>query len=163
MVQEKRRQEVFYAKHPTIAAFVPMMPWESVFRDAAESQSFWYNELLEPALLYDKAKGSVPSLVHKIYEPLDTPGASSSGDGVRQQELKENPPRKRGKGQGKGASQRCFAWNRHPQGCKEPCPNGRAHVCEECGGPQRSINCCHKDSPPKKGKGKNKKGGKLAA
>ena len=26
----------------------------------------------------------------------------------------------------------CYAWNKRNRGCQEPCPNGRAHVCEKC-------------------------------
>ena len=33
----------------------------------------------------------------------------------------------------------CYAWN--DGGCKDPCPQGRTHVCSKCGGPHRRINC----------------------
>ena len=50
VIAEKRRQEAFYAKHPTVSAYNPRLPWDTVLREAADSQAFWYKELLEPAL-----------------------------------------------------------------------------------------------------------------
>ena len=33
----------------------------------------------------------------------------------------------------------CWNWNQHHGGCSEPCPGGRAHVCEICCGPHRTL------------------------
>eukprot|EP00746_Dinoflagellata_sp_MGD_P014681 gnl/MRDRNA2_/MRDRNA2_132313_c0_seq1.p1 gnl/MRDRNA2_/MRDRNA2_132313_c0~~gnl/MRDRNA2_/MRDRNA2_132313_c0_seq1.p1 ORF type:complete len:345 (+),score=41.03 gnl/MRDRNA2_/MRDRNA2_132313_c0_seq1:59-1093(+) len=65
-----------------------------------------------------------------------------------------SPRRYQGKSSGKGKSksihdeekpvkhQRCFDWSRKVDGCSEPCPNGRAHVCEFCGSPEhRGVDC----------------------
>jgi hypothetical protein len=40
-------------------------------------------------------------------------------------------------------TQLCYAWGRSAQGCTTPCPNQRAHQCEFCLGPHRTIdpNC----------------------
>ena len=37
-------------------------------------------------------------------------------------------------------NQICYAWNRAATGCEEPCRNARAHVCEICRGPHRTVN-----------------------
>ena len=62
-----------------------------------------------------------------------------------------------GKGKGKGSKgkgkkgkggkrnrndagiQLCWTWNQYAGGCSEPCPGGRAHQCEICCGPHRTI------------------------
>ena len=36
----------------------------------------------------------------------------------------------------------CWAWNRAANGCSDPCPSKRAHVCERCRGSHRG--CDHK-------------------
>jgi hypothetical protein len=41
----------------------------------------------------------------------------------------------------------CFAWNRSPDGCSDICPHARAHACEKCAGPHRSIGCKVKPVP----------------
>ena len=35
----------------------------------------------------------------------------------------------------------CYSWNRQLNGCTEPCPDGRAHVCELCTGVHRGVQC----------------------
>ena len=49
---------------------------------------------------------------------------------------------KSSKGKSKGKLQICYAWNRDEAGCKSPCPNGRAHVCEMCGSPDHKGKNC---------------------
>ena len=60
-----------------------------------------------------------------------------------------------GKGKGKGKDpnrkvnnkyvadennvQICWAWNKARDGCKTPCPNARAHICEICRGSHRTV------------------------
>ena len=56
----------------------------------------------------------------------------------------------------------CFAWGRSVDGCGEECQQQvkRAHVCEWCREPHRTINCpVHKNwkPPPPKGKWKGGK------
>jgi hypothetical protein len=43
-------------------------------------------------------------------------------------------------------TQLCYAWGRAAHGCASPCPNERAHQCEFCLGPHRTIdpNCLSK-------------------
>lgn len=56
----------------------------------------------------------------------------------------------KGKGKGKGENQFghqcCFNWNRKPDGCSEPCPNGRVHACEFCGSPDHRGTMCDRRS-----------------
>ena len=140
------------------------MPWEAALREAADSQAFLYNELMEPALLHDRAQGAQPSPAHQAYE--DDALAEATAAALSRKRYRANT-----KGGGKkGASDKveiCFTFNRHATGCQEPCPAGRLHVCEGCGAPNvRAVNCCFKDGPPvKKGefKGKGKGKGKGTA
>jgi hypothetical protein len=62
----------------------------------------------------------------------DTQGAGDKGGG-------KGKERKTGK----GMKQICYAFNRDAEGCVEPCPNGRKHLCETCGGqhPASSSRC----------------------
>ena len=60
-----------------------------------------------------------------------------------------------GKGKGKGDAvssagkyyrdenrvQLCWAWNKSRDGCAEPCPHNRSHLCEWCREPHRTIHC----------------------
>ena len=46
------------------------------------------------------------------------------------------------KGKGKSRIQVCYAWNRDAAGCPNPCPNGRAHVCEACGSVDHKGKAC---------------------
>ena len=49
----------------------------------------------------------------------------------------------KGKRKGKGSIQLCYAWNRDSAGCPDPCPTGRLHMCEYCGGDHKaSSNSC---------------------
>ena len=158
MVAERRRQEAFFTKHPTISAFNPRVPWDSVLRDAADSQNFWYKELLEPALLYERASGAVSMPIHRaLLDATEAPAAPPTRKYKR-----GKTSTKGGKGSAKGAKgekkEFCFAFNRSENGCSEPCPHGRMHSCQGCNAPGvRAINCCHKDGPPNK---KGKTGGK---
>eukprot|EP00971_Amphidinium_carterae_P194455 3858680-Amphidinium_carterae.1 len=44
----------------------------------------------------------------------------------------------------------CFNWSRSPNGCSDPCIAARAHICEWCRKPHRTIDCPLKPgwSPP---------------
>ena len=70
----------------------------------------------------------------------------------------EAQPKGAGRGRGKGnagtpktgdgrffrdeqGTQLCWVWNRSVSGCSEPCPAGRAHKCEWCRGPHRTVQC----------------------
>ncbi len=50
MPQERRRQEAFYASRPQLAGHNPRMPWDLVFRAAADSNDFWQREYVNPCL-----------------------------------------------------------------------------------------------------------------
>lgn len=45
-----------------------------------------------------------------------------------------------GKGKGK-QNEDCYIYNRDVGGCTEPCPNGRRHQCEYCGGAHPGTEC----------------------
>jgi hypothetical protein len=51
------------------------------------------------------------------------------------------------------AKQFCHNWNMNPEGCSEPCPAGRRHVCMNCEGAHRRVNC----TAPAKGGTKGKR------
>ena len=142
ILAKKKRHEAIYAKHLAVLAFNPRVPWDNVPREAADSQSFWYKELLEPALLYEKASWAFPVPIHRVYE------ADASSSSVAQQEFQRqrgNIVAKKKKGDGKDERKMVeysFACNRAAKGCKEPCPNNRWHNCEGCNAVGvRSVNC----------------------
>jgi uncharacterized membrane protein YgcG len=56
---------------------------------------------------------------------------------------KKGPKGKGGKaGKGKGKQHEdCYIYNRDVGGCSEPCPNGRRHQCEYCGGAHPGTQC----------------------
>ena len=136
------------------------MPWDTVLREAADAANSWQQELMEPALVYDRARGAEPVLVHQTLEPL--------GNATTKQDVanpKKPPRNKRGgykpnaPGGDKGI-EICDNFPRNKGGCREPCPHGRKHAGEGCGALGiRGIDCsCVKPPPAKKGKGG--KGGK---
>ena len=161
MQAETRRRESFYAKRPAESGYNPRMPRKAVLREAADSQAFWYQELLEPARLYVRASGFTAVPVHRIYdEVLQGAGAEqgvTKAPKIRAIAASDQPKRKR---------EYCFSFDRQADGCSEPCLAGRSHACEGCGAANvRSVNCCYKHGPlakkvKGKGKGKNKKGSK---
>ena len=55
-------------------------------------------------------------------------------------------------------TQVCFAYNRAKEGCAVVCPSSRAHVCEFCLEPHRTVECPRNPgwTPPVKGAGKGK-------
>ena len=73
------------------------------------------------------------------------------------QQQPHRPQQPKGKGNGKGqhprkdkaglyistrdGSQICYSWTQGHDGCKAPCPNGRAHVCQRCLGSHRTVSC----------------------
>ena len=60
-------------------------------------------------------------------------------------------------GGGQRLHEACYAWN--DGGCREPCPQGRAHVCSKCGGNHRRVNCDKLAGKGGKGGGNNAEGG----
>ena len=133
-------------------------------REATDSQAFWYKELLEPALLYERSSGAVAIPAHRVYDPDTAIPDDTFAPGGKRKRGNRSKTEALGKGKGKGknknrATELCYEWNRNAAGCKEPCPQGRIHSCEGCRTPGiRSINCGCGLSPPaaKKGKGGGK-------
>ena len=152
LVAERRRQETFHAKHPTVSGYQEHKPWETVLREAADAASSWQHELMEPAILFDRSRGSNPIPAHQVLE--EAPHDEDAGGG-KAGWRKKRGPRGGSKGGGK-PKEFCRNFNRNPAGCTEPCPNERRHDCEHCGATGvRSVNCsCAKPPPNKKGKGK---------
>jgi hypothetical protein len=145
-----------------------LAPWDSVLKAAATDTSFWEKE---PAILYTVGHGrSEPSWVEK-QQPQQVSESGSKRVAKRKRALErkqdqqpQQPPPKQqqqqakgSKGDGKGAhprkgrdgrymttrdgSQICYAWNNTEGGCSVPCPANRAHVCQRCLQPHRSISC----------------------
>ena len=168
MVEERRRQEVFHQRMPQFSSFVALSPWDSVLKAAATDTAFWEKELKEPALLYTVGHGRAePSWVEKQQPLPEAAGLSNraakrkrDADRKSEAQKQQNQPRqpeKGGKGNGKtghprknkvgdylttrDGSQICFAWGRAHDGCKTPCPEKRAHVCQRCLQPHRTISC----------------------
>ncbi len=181
MAAERRRQERFHQEHPSISGFRPEMPWDSVFKEAADNQEFWQRELMEPAIWYEQRRGqTAPS--HTFQQPEADPTTVNRPTGKRKRGT-------RGTGGGGGggggnnnsnsgndqpnprATQICFDFSRHANGCKEPCPAGRFHGCEGCWKRGvRGIHCCYKGKgggggggSGGGGKGAGRKGGKKSS
>ena len=161
---ERRRQEAFHVKHPHASSFNPRMPWDTILREVADSQAFWYKELLEPALLYERSSGAVAIPAHRVYDHDVAVHDDTFALGSKRKRGNRAKVEAPGKGKGKGknknrAAELCYEWNRNAAGCKDPCPQGRIHSCEGCRTlGVRSINCGCGLSPPaaKKGKGSGK-------
>ncbi len=153
MVAERRRQEEFHSRHPSVSGFNTAMPWDSVLKEAADSQDFWNRELMEPALTYARQRGSTPAPVHQVLAPVvevATPPNAPRPKRPRGERAPRTQP----------SEQICHAYSRFHNGCQNPCPNGRLHACEGCRTPGvRGIDCCYKPTANKrqKGGGKGKK------
>ena len=165
LIEERRKQELFHAAHPTMSALEPSMPWNSVLKAAAGDTEFWDRELKEPALLYAMGRGrNHPSFVHQQTEvPAQGDRGGKRKRHQQQQRQEHQEPQQKGKkGSGKGGGkdggkhprkskdgkyttdrhgrQLCFAWCRSADGCTNgQCPSGRSHVCEQCLQPHRTI------------------------
>jgi hypothetical protein len=173
MIDERRKQELFHAAHPTMSVYDVSMPWNSVLKAACSDSEFWDRELKEPALLYMLGHGRVsPSFVERMPEQPQEAHSKGRGRTKRKRNTGGEPPhppapsygkgrgKDKGRGGGKGRSggshptknadgtfntdrqgrQLCYKWNRQEGGCSTgPCPSGRAHVCERCLQPHRTI------------------------
>ena len=60
-------------------------------------------------------------------------------------------------GNGQRSREACYAWN--DGNCRDPCPQGRAHVCSKCGGQHKRSNCDKVAGKGGKGGGNNAEGG----
>lgn len=55
--QERGRQEEFHLSHPSMSAYNPSQPWNSVIRSGSSRQEFWSKEFDKPALMYQMQGG----------------------------------------------------------------------------------------------------------
>ena len=160
-LEERRRQEAFYAASPQLSTFNPLMPWNSVIKAAASDLNFWHEQLSEPAILY-KRKGG-PEVAAERADGAGGGGAGSRRDRSRSRAptpRRGNPkePKSRTRpGMGGNDEQRadgrflkhsngqeiCFAWGRSDRGCADTCKSKikRAHVCEFCRTGHRTVRC----------------------
>ena len=169
--QLKRRMELFHQNNAQASVYEPGRPWNAVIRESVgpAAGTFWEQQLMGPARLFLIENGSKrPWSPAEFGATVETPPPSreqnDQGNGkpnakgkgksaaekkaarVKSKELK----RKGGGGKGDksqsttgdGKVQLCFSWNRNAKGCVDgPCPNGRTHLCEKCGGQHRACNC----------------------
>ena len=156
---EFRRQSQFHDTNPELSAFVPSRPWNSVIRASANDRDFWKEELED--------KVADVRNVRRVVEKA-TSGGKDRSRSRRREGTKQERGRQGGTHPQRGpdgrhrttatGSQICFAFNRAPDGCAAVCPSNRAHVCEFCLEPHRSIECPRHPgwTPPAKGVGKGK-------
>jgi hypothetical protein len=143
-------------------ALDPAAPWGTVIKASAEDRDWWYEHVNQPALLAARRAGGQAAGQAAGFLALGPPGnwapprplPPGKGKGSKGKGVKD----KRGKGaagnkvlqvkhtHNAAGTQICFAWGRAAQGCSTPCPNSRAHQCEFCLGPHRTIdpNCLSK-------------------
>jgi len=150
---ELRRQMAFHAEHPAMAAFVPEQPWANVIKASAAAGDFWDREYEKPAL--------------RVTCQAPTAAAFSAGSApVPRRELpppRRHPsPRRNQRSDGRYTRSHndveiCFSWARNKDGCETVCPASRAHVCEWCLQPHRTV---HHKGPTgnEAGKGSSGKG-----
>ena len=72
--QEKRKQEAFHSTHPSLSAYNPAQPWNSVLRASASHTEFWSREFEKPAMLYT---------LHSAKSVPARPPGPSGGEGLR--------------------------------------------------------------------------------
>jgi len=138
---------------------------------AAEDKDFWSEQVKDKWLAFSMHFKSKKDLVGDggiedvVVDHLD--GGTGDERPTKRPRLEKPPPRrytqqKPEKPQDKIPfeerikTQRCFAWNRAPDGCAEPCPNNRLHECEACG--SKEHRSCQKDICPLKGRTRKGKG-----
>jgi hypothetical protein len=153
------------------------MPWESTIRAAALNIAFWDRHLEKPAMRaeYRQRGGGTPAFtVGGLHEDggldqrgvkRDRTGKERGGKGSKDKDGKKkgDVDAQRGDGryfQSRQGVQICFQFSRFEDGCKTTCPMKRAHICEFCRQPHRTIHCPqHKNWVPpadKGGKGSKK-------
>ena len=154
-------------------------PWDSIIRATSYSsgvrQHWWETRVVLPLLqgarggqaasVAARLEGSIPmgapAPAAAAAGPAHGSGSSRGGRKGRKNKDRSSP---RGGSSAPSASksapqaeprarQFCHRWNLKPEGCSEPCPEGRRHVCMLCEGPHRSVNC----TAPAKGGGKGRR------
>ena len=142
-------------------------PWGAVIRDAAQDKQWWYDHCNQVCLLARARNDSAAQLTAApstsappLWDPLSgaTPSPPSSSWAPAEAARPGHKKNSKGKGKGKGkgprndgrhtvnskGTQLCYSWGRNADGCRNPCPNGRAHQCEFCLGVHRSLDCSRK-------------------
>ena len=160
---EHRRQEAHYLRHPAHSGFRPDMPWDSVITEAAVNSDFWQEELMEPAIAYQRQRGTASAAsIHQQLDPVDQPADPGARQWRPRGKGRGCGEKAQGKGEQKRAKEPCYNYNRNETGCRDPCPQGRFHGCEGCRKPGvRSINCdCGYTGPVKKRRKGEKGAGK---
>jgi hypothetical protein len=132
----------------------PSAPWGDIIKASAEDRDWWYEHVNQPALLSTRGTGGHTAGPVAGLAALGPPGNWAPPPFIKGKGPKGKGKAKKAKGKGKGGTythnaagtQVCFAWGRAAHGCTTPCPNSRAHQCEHCLGPHRSIdpNCLSK-------------------
>jgi len=149
--------------------FDPERPWEAVFSytayDSGQDSQWWKTHLELPCLTgrsggrarTSEVEGG-PSAVDQIErqaskravdrddEDSERPAGAGSKRAKKRtshwQKVKDNNAAgevKDGRFTKHQGVELCFNWNRNANGCTEPCPSKRQHVCEWCKGPHRAI------------------------
>ena len=164
-IQERRRQEAFHAEHPAMSSHDVTMPWNGVIKSATCSTDFWDQELKEP-ILFDRRHGHEsrgrqterhrsrssrrPRRSRSRREDRkgkDRASRDHEGSDKAQKKKKgltKNPDTKRGDGRyyvARNGGEICYVWSRNKDGCQTNCPHRRAHICEFCRTPHRTVNC----------------------
>jgi len=155
------------------AAFDPDVPWDYVIANSAYGvpgalKAHWWETRVVLPLLQGAGRGQAASAAARLEDSTsDFPAAPV---GAR----RRRPKTQRGQGQAATSSQPpqtaqaagnpkvqfCWAWNRHAEGCPTPCPHGRTHRCEHCGGANHRGKDCYSQKGKGKGKGDKGKGSK---
>ena len=155
----KRNQDEFKSAHPELSAYNKDKPWDTVIRAVANDADYWGREFQEPALRYTLERVSVNQGGQQ----------QLGGNHDRGQKRPREEPGAKVKNHWRGTCRKdnegleiCFNSNRG-DGCSEPCPNGRSHLCEYCLGSRRGKEeqCpASQAAASASSKGKGKKGRK---
>ena len=125
--------------NPELSAIVPESPWNNAIRASANDRDLWKEELKNKASDFREVRRSwTRHLREKVGRTgRDRRVAESAGEGgAHQQRSADGRHRTTATG-----TQICFLCNHSPAGCEAECETTRAHVCELCLEPHRSIEC----------------------
>ena len=161
---EHRRQAHFHDSHPDLSAFVPVRPWNSVIRASANDRDFWKDELEDQAADFRASRRFLDRSIGKGRQDRSRSARRNQSKRERGREGGDHPQRSadgRHRTTATG-TQICFAYNHSSNGCEAECVTRRAHVCEFCLEPHRSIECPQNPGwrPPVKGAKDTKGAGK---
>ena len=149
----RRRREDLRARSVYTETYDSVRPWMAVVRDSARDAQYWTTNVKD--LVSQSGAGAAASAKAVAAISGVAAGASQamgmqkrgrersrSRQGKKQQERNSRPAK--GEGRHKANSegvQLCFAWNRGAGGCATSgnCPSKRAHPCEGCLGPHRTV------------------------